>query len=133
MARPGLRSRRGAWLSCGRAPGRVAVALFGLVAVAGCADDGGPRLLAAMPSSARRSATVTLTGRRLCGARSDCTTAAGEVQLGIEPPMVRAIVVSYADTTAQIVIPPAAPVGGTSLIVTVGERSSNALDFEVLP
>lgn len=76
---------------------------------------------------------VTLTGRRLCGASGDCGRAGGAVDIGLDPPMVRAIVVSYADTRAQIVIPPAAPVGATVLVVTVGERSSNALDFEVLP
>jgi hypothetical protein len=85
------------------------------------------------PPAAARNATVTLTGHRLCGARGACATAAGEIQLGIDPPMVRAIVVSYSDTAAQIVIPPVAPVGGSALIVTVDERSSNALDFQVLP
>jgi len=72
-----------------------------------------------------------LAGQRLCG--GDCTTAAGEVQIGIEPPMVRAIVVSYADTAAEVVIPLITPIGKTQLIVTVDERPSNALDFEVVP
>jgi hypothetical protein len=43
------------------------------------------------------------------------------------------VIVSYADTTAQIVIPPATPLGRTSVVVTVGERASNALDLEVVP
>jgi hypothetical protein len=116
-----------------RAVGAVGVVVGGLVAPAGCADDGGPRLSAVTPAAARRGATVTVAGSRLCGARADCASAAGEVDLGLDPPMVRATVVGYSDTSAQIVIPGAAPVGGTSLIVTVGERSSNALDFEVLP
>jgi hypothetical protein len=30
-------------------------------------------------------------------------------------------------------IPPVAPIGPSALIVTVNERSSNALGFEVLP
>jgi hypothetical protein len=76
---------------------------------------------------------VTVTGSRLCGARADCGSAAGAVDLGLDPPMVRATVVGYSDSSAQIVIPGAAPLGATALIVTVGERSSNALDFEVLP
>ncbi|HEU4726601.1 MAG TPA: IPT/TIG domain-containing protein [Kofleriaceae bacterium] len=109
-----------------------AALVAGLVG-AGCADDGGPRLDAVSPAAASRNATVTITGRRLCGARGDCSRATGEVDLGLDPPMVRAIVVSYADTRAQIVIPPVAPVGSSALIVTVDERSSNALDFEVLP
>lgn len=72
-------------------------------------------------------------GRRLCGAGGDCARAAGEVQLGIEPPVVRANVLSYSDTLVELAIPSVAPVGPSSLIVIVNERSSNALDFEVLP
>jgi len=120
---------------CVTAPGTGVVMIFGLCglgALVACADDGGPRLQAAMPAAAPRNAMVMLTGQRLCGG-GDCTTAAGEVQIGIEPPMVRALVVSYADTTAEIVIPSVTPIGKTQLIVTVDERSSNALDFEVLP
>ena len=107
--------------------------VLGLVTLVACADDGGPRLDAATPSSARRNEMVTITGRRLCGTSGDCATAAGEIQLGLEPPMVRAVVVSYSDTATAIVVPASAPIGATSLIVTVGERSSNALAFEVLP
>ncbi|HEX7843683.1 MAG TPA: hypothetical protein VF469_39690 [Kofleriaceae bacterium] len=109
------------------------VIALGLAALPACAGDGGPRLAAVTPAAASRNATVMVTGSRLCGARADCASAAGEVDLGLEPPMVRAIVVGYSDTAAQIVVPAAAPVGATSLTVTVNERSSNALDFEVLP
>lgn len=108
----------------------MAVALATLSA---CADDGGPRLEAASPAAAPRNAMITITGRRLCGSSGDCATAAGEIQLGLEPPMVRAIVVSYSDSASQILVPAAAPIGATSLIVTVDERTSNALAFEVLP
>jgi len=101
--------------------------------VAGCVDDGGPRLETATPAAAARNATVTLTGSRLCGASGDCATAGGQVQLGLALPVVRAIVVSYGDTAAQIMIPPVTPIGPTTLLVTVNERTSNALDFEVLP
>ena len=108
-------------------------ALAGALVLGGCADDGGPRLDAVTPAASPRRSTVTLTGSRLCGARGDCATAAGQVNLGLALPAVRAIVVSYSDTTAQIMIPDAAPVGETALVVTVNERSSNALDFEVVP
>ncbi len=121
---------------CATAPGpgvAMIFGLWGLGALAACADDGGPRLVAAAPAAAPRNATVMLTGQRLCGGGGDCAMAAGEVQIGTEPPMVRAIVVSYADTAAEVVIPPVTPIGKTQLIVTVDERSSNALDFEVLP
>jgi hypothetical protein len=108
-------------------------ALVGALATAGCADDGGPRLDSVTPPAAAHSATLTLAGRRLCGASGDCSHAGGEVQLGLDPPMVRVVVTSYSDTAATLVVPAAAPVGKTALIVTVNERSSNALDFEVLP
>jgi hypothetical protein len=108
-------------------------ALVGLAALAGCADNSGPRLLTVTPATAGHNARVTVTGSRLCGAPADCTSAAGAFDLGLEPPMVRATVVGYSDTAAQIVIPAAAPVGATALTVTVNERSSNALAFEVLP
>jgi hypothetical protein len=112
----------------------LASALVGLTVVAaGCTDDGGPRLDGVVPAAASRNTTVTISGRRLCGATGDCTTAAGEVDLGLTLPMVRASVVSYSDSLAEVVIPPVAPVGTTVLIVTVDERASNALGFEVLP
>jgi hypothetical protein len=112
---------------------RAAGLLSGWLVIGGCSDDAGPRLESATPPAASREGIVVLAGHRLCGADGDCATAAGEIQLGINPPTVRAIVVSYSDTIAQIAIPPAAPVGATVLIATVNERSSNALDFEVLP
>ena len=102
------------------------------VLVAAC-DSGGPHLDTATPASASASSIVMLAGSRLCGSSGDCATAGGEVQIGISPPTVQAIVVSYSDTAAQIQIPSAAPVGATDLIITVDERSSNALPFEVLP
>jgi hypothetical protein len=107
--------------------------MMAMVGAGACADDGGPRLDTVTPAAAPRNATVTIAGRRLCGASGDCTTAAGEVQLGLEPPTVRVIVTEYSSTAAQVVIPPIAPVGSTSLVVVVDERSSNALGFEVLP
>ena len=114
-------------------PGIHAMLLFGSTLLGACADDGGPRLDAVRPGAASRNAMVAITGRRLCGGSEDCATAAGEIQIGIAVPTVRAIVVSYSNTEAQIVIPPVTPVGDTVLIATVNERSSNALDFEVLP
>jgi hypothetical protein len=104
-----------------------------LAALAACADDGGPRLAAVTPAAARRDAMVMVTGSRLCGARGDCVVAAGEVALGRNPPMLRAVVVDYSDTAARIVVPSLAPIGKTVVIAIVDERSSNALDFEVLP
>ena len=103
------------------------------LAVAGCADDGGPRLDAVMPAAAARDGQVMLFGSRLCGSRGDCESAGGEITIGIDPPFVQAAVLAYEDMAATIVIPTIAPVGKTQLVVTVNERSSNALEFEVLP
>jgi hypothetical protein len=118
------------------APRRVVAlrgAFVGVAAIAGCSDDSGPRLDTVTPTAARRETMVTITGRRLCGTTGDCATAAGEVDLGLDPPMVRVVVVSYSDSSAQLVIPAVAPIGASALIATVNERSSNALGFEVLP
>jgi len=103
------------------------------IVLVGCADDGGPRLTAADPSSAGHNSLVTLTGTRFCGLHADCGSAGGEVALGLELPSVQAPIVSFDDTTAQIRIPDIAPVGKTQLVMTVNDRSSNALTFEVLP
>lgn len=108
------------------------IVLLALLLVA-CGDDGGPRLQAVTPASASANALVTLTGTRLCGPNGDCAHAAGQIQLGLDPPVVEAVIASYADTSAQIVVPPVAPVGKTSIIVTVDDKSSNSLSFEVLP
>ncbi|HEU0030964.1 MAG TPA: IPT/TIG domain-containing protein [Kofleriaceae bacterium] len=95
-----------------------------------CADDGGPRLSSVTPDAAPRGAMVALAGTRLCS--GDCETAGGEIQIGLNPPVVRANIISYSDTAVEIVIPDLAPVGPTKLLVTVNEQASNALDFEVL-
>ncbi|MGN6107982.1 MAG: hypothetical protein ACTHU0_22935 [Kofleriaceae bacterium] len=110
--------------------GVVAAAVLGL---AGCIDEDGPRLDHAEPAAARAGEIVTLSGRGLCGVSADCATAGGSVVLGLEPPAVHAVVLAYSETRAQIRIPDVAPVGRTALVVTVNERSSNALPFEVLP
>jgi hypothetical protein len=104
-----------------------------VVAAASCSDTTAPRLDSVTPASGRANDIVTLAGRHLCGASSDCAMAGGHVQLGLQPPTVQATIVSYADTMAQIEIPTVTPVGTTELVVTVNDRASNALSFEVLP
>ena len=116
-----------------RLSGAAVPALAMASALASCADDAGPRLAAVMPAAARHDAMVVLSGSRLCGPAGDCATAAGEVALGRNLPMVRAVVVDYSDTEARIVVPTLAPIGKTVVIAIVDERASNALDFEVLP
>jgi hypothetical protein len=109
------------------------IRVLAVLAAASCSDGTGPRLDSAAPAAASAAAVVTITGRHLCGPTSDCATAGGQIQIGLQPPTVAATIVSYADTTAQIQIPAIAPVGRTSLVVTVDDRASNALAFEVLP
>ena len=113
--------------------GAAVPALAVASALAACADDAGPRLATVEPVAARRDAMVVLSGSRLCGPGGDCATAAGEVAFGRNLPMVRAVVVDYSDTETRIVVPALAPVSKTVVIAIVDERSSNALDFEVLP
>ena len=103
------------------------------IVLVGCVDDGGPRLQAVMPASASHDAVVMLVGTRFCGPHADCASAGGEVALGLDPPSVQAPIVSFEDTQAQIRIPALAPVGPTQVVMTVNDRSSNALGFEVLP
>lgn len=97
-----------------------------------CADDQGPLLTAVAPAQARAGATVMLQGERMCG-QVDCAIAAGEIQIGLSPPVVLANIVAYGDTVATIVIPTVTPVGETVIVATVNERASNELAFEVLP
>lgn len=99
----------------------------------GCAETSGPRLESVTPSAARRGELVAIAGHRLCGASGDCETAGGEVQLGLDLPTVRAQIISYADTEAEILVPDLVSVGRTSIVFTVNEFSSNELAFEVLP
>jgi hypothetical protein len=100
--------------------------------LAGCTDDGGPRLATVVPASTNPGGMVTLSGMRLCGAHGDCATAGGEVLIGLAQPGILAQIVTYADDHAVIEIPSLTPAGATFLSVTVDDQASNALAFEVL-
>ena len=102
---------------------KVAVVLL----AAGCAQDTGPHLSSATPSSASHGATVTIAGERLC--EGDCMHAGGELTLD----NVQAPIVALTDTSLQMTVPDVAPVGRASLVLTVNDTASNALAFEVLP
>lgn len=102
-----------------------------ILLLAGCAIEHGPTLVAADPAQAQRGALVSLTGMDLCD--GDCTTAAGEVLVGLGETQIRAGIASYDDAMAVIAIPDVAPIGATQLVVSVRSTSSNALAFEVLP
>jgi hypothetical protein len=112
---------------------RVAAAV---AALAAChTDDGGPRLDSIAPASAAAGQIVALTGTRLCtgdGSSGDCANTPATIALGSSPPMIQVEVATYADTSATFVVPDVAPIGATSVVVTVGDQSSNMLAFEVL-
>lgn len=112
----------------------TAAVLSLLCATPGCVDAGdGPRLSSVAPEAARRGAMVTVTGEHLCGATGDCDTAAGEFRIGLGVPVIQANVLALEDRQAVLEIPALAEVGTTEIVLTVNERSSNALAFEVLP
>jgi hypothetical protein len=104
---------------------RAAVILLGA-----CAADHGPQLSSVTPPAARGGETVMIAGAGLC--EGDCATAGGAIVIGYDTPVV-AMILDYTETHATIRIPTIARAGETVLIATVNERSSNALDFEVLP
>ena len=110
----------------------IRAAALGALVATGCADERGPRLDSVTPAAAARGAVVTITGRRLCGEAADCETAGGAIRIGLDPPTVQANILAYSDTSADIMIPAITPLGPTELVVTVNERGSNALAFEVL-
>ena len=104
-----------------------------ILVAGGCAETSGPRLESVTPAAARKGEVVVIAGERLCGASGDCEAAGGEVQFGLDIPVVLARIVRYADTEAEIEVPNLVTVGDTGIVVTVNELASNVLDFEVLP
>lgn len=104
---------------------------FVLLLAACSADESGPKLASASPASATHGASVIVTGEHLCLSRP-CEQTGGTVQLGLGT-SVQAIVTDATDTRWAFVVPAAAPVGDTEIVITVNGRSSNALSFEVLP
>lgn len=107
--------------------------LITTIAIIGCTDDRGPRLESVSPAAAPRTAQVMITGTRMCGETGNCDTAAGEFQLGLGLPAIHANVLALDDSSATLEIPEISEVGVTEIVLTVNERSSNALAFEVLP
>jgi len=85
------------------------------------------------PGSGAAGAVVTLTGEHMCGPTSDCSTAGGQIQIGLSLPAVEAQIEMFSDTSAQISIPTLTPAGDTQLVLVVDDESSNALAFTVLP
>jgi len=98
-----------------------------------CAETGGPRLSSVTPEQAPAGANVVLQGMRFCGEHVACAGVTANVVLGLSPPILQAVIVSYSDMAATIQIPTVAEARATDLVLTVDGHSSNALSFEVLP
>lgn len=58
---------------------------------------------------------------------------AATIQIGLDFPAIDAQITAYTATSATIIVPDNAPIGRTELVVTVNNRASNALAFEVVP
>lgn len=58
---------------------------------------------------------------------------AATIQIGLEFPAIDAQITGYTARSATIIIPENAVLGTTEIVVTVNNRASNALSFEVLP
>ena len=99
----------------------------------GCEAAGAPSLDSIAPGQARRGAIVELRGAGFC-ATADCSDSAiGAVDFGVELPQVRAAVVTWTVDRISVVVPQSVDTGAIEVLVTVEDRSSNAVDFEVLP
>lgn len=58
---------------------------------------------------------------------------AATIQIGLDFPAIDALITAYTPSSATIIIPENAVLGTTDIVVTVNNRASNALSFEVLP
>ena len=109
------------------------------VALAGCDPGQAPQLDALSPEQARAGARVVISGTGLCGralasdgVRCD-ESLVGRVYVGTEPPQIAATVTAWSDQDLEFIVPLSAPTGATRVVVVVDGRSSNALDFVLLP
>ncbi|MEZ4399148.1 MAG: hypothetical protein R3B06_03970 [Kofleriaceae bacterium] len=107
-------------------------------AVAACTTTG-PVLTEVRPATAAAGAQVTLRGARLCGDAVEVVDGActplpsGAVDLGLRPPIVRAVPISWRDDAIVIEVPAAVAPGATTVYVTVDGRSSNGVTLEIVP
>ena len=90
-----------------------------------------PHLDAVSPPAIAPGGLVMVTGEHLCGDPPDCETAGGEFELDSSTP-VRLQTTTYTDTEAQLQIPSIAPLGMSTLVLTVNDTSSNGLPVEVV-
>jgi uncharacterized protein (TIGR03437 family) len=111
-----------------------------LCVVAACGDGGeGPVIDDVQPPAAAAGATIEIIGDRFCGdedssANDDGTCVSPPASLvffGEQPDASRASISMYSHTQITAVVPAAAAVGATVVIVVRGEVESNRFDFEV--
>ena len=114
-------------------------AVAAVAALVGCTPVDGPTLTEAVPASARRGESITLRGDGLCpgavaGVDGNCDPLpSGAVDFGLDPPVLRALVVAWRPGSITVQVPTQVAIGATIVYVTVDGRSSNGLHFEVLP
>ena len=116
----------------------VRLASLALAAGLGCDAVPGPTVDAVAPVAAARGADVVLSGAGFCGAGAVNAGAcvelpSGAVDVGLRAPIVRAPIVAWGAEAIVVTVPTQAALGATAIYVTVDGRSSNAVDFEVLP
>lgn len=104
-----------------------------LLLVGACTGEPGPQLDTVEPTAAAHGAIVTLSGERLCGTSNDCMAVTSTLQVGLDLPVIDAVITGFTATSVAIVVPERSPVGKTDLVITVNNRASNALAFEVVP
>lgn len=114
--------------------------MLGVLGALGCEAAEGPRIEAVAPAAARRGSAVVLSGEGFCGPREVRADGAcqpnlpsGHVDFGLEPPIARALVLTWRDAAIEVEVPGAVDTGATTVYVTVDGRSSNGVPFEVLP
>jgi hypothetical protein len=100
-----------------------------LLLLGGCATQYDPKLTSAAPDHDIAGGLISLSGTDLCD--GDCDTAAGEVLFGLGSTPLRAQVEMFDDDTVILTVPSFAPDGPTQIVVSVRDKSTNALDFTV--
>ena len=105
--------------------------LVAVLLVGACAADGGPRLSSVSPESPARGAVVEIDGQGFCGTSGNCANVSAFVQLGSSSPFIDVVPMTWTATAVTGLIPDAAPLGPTPLVMTVNGLASNELDLDI--
>jgi uncharacterized protein (TIGR03437 family) len=109
-----------------------------VVGCCACTPIDQPIVDAIAPAAASPGANVTIRGSQFCTGTFTTDGACeslppGAVDFSLRPPIARAQIVTWRNDAITVIVPSQLPVGSTSVYVTVDGRTSNAIDFEVLP